>query len=242
VGSDDTRTNGGRSGAGEASNVVRIPRDWFGPKDELVPFGPRAREGPEAEGAMAADPDSAEAEAFDANLFWGEDAGAVHDVLETPAERVAAGRRRAGPIAATALAGVIAAVGIAFALLGGSPRRSLPRPDALASHADVAPSPRGVLRLTARAAPLRRRVAAHIKNGHAGEGSSTPVLFRSDENPPPTRVSYSASRTSTASAVGSSPSPSPTPATAASTPTATQSSQPAFGSSGALGPMSSPDG
>lgn len=30
-----------QTGAGE-SNVVRFPRDWLGPREELVPFGPRA--------------------------------------------------------------------------------------------------------------------------------------------------------------------------------------------------------
>lgn len=29
-------------GAAETSNVVRLPRDWLGPREELVPFGPSA--------------------------------------------------------------------------------------------------------------------------------------------------------------------------------------------------------
>ena len=29
-------------GGAEADNVIRFPRDYFGSKDDLVPFGPRA--------------------------------------------------------------------------------------------------------------------------------------------------------------------------------------------------------
>lgn len=59
-----------------ADNVVRFPRDWFGPTEDLVPFGPRASE-PRADDLDQPAP----ARADD---FWGEDAAAIHDVLEAP--------------------------------------------------------------------------------------------------------------------------------------------------------------
>ena len=32
----------GRAAVPEAGNVVRLPREWLGPPEELVPFGPSA--------------------------------------------------------------------------------------------------------------------------------------------------------------------------------------------------------
>ena len=55
------------------SNVVRLPRDWLGPRDELVPFGVDRLDDP---GDSAAPPSAAD--------FWGERAGAVQDVLQGP--------------------------------------------------------------------------------------------------------------------------------------------------------------
>ena len=55
------------------SNVVRLPRDWLGPSDELVPFG---AERLDDTGDSAAPPSAAD--------FWGERAGAVQDVLQGP--------------------------------------------------------------------------------------------------------------------------------------------------------------
>jgi hypothetical protein len=54
-------------------NVVRFPRDWFGPRDELVPFGPSAR----------ADAETSETEApWSADDFWGGEAEtSAHDVV-----------------------------------------------------------------------------------------------------------------------------------------------------------------
>jgi len=233
------RTSGGRSESSETSNVVRIPRDWFGPKDELVPFGPRAWEepGPDEPSAVSGDP--AAAEPVDANLFWGEDAGTVHGVLDPPAGGIASADRRTRPLVAAALVGVIASVGIAFGLLGGSTHHPPHPAPTLANRADIAPSPRGLLRLMAGATTQR---PARARSAKTGPGSSTPGLSRSNQNPPPTRVSYSPSRSSSASAAGNSAVLSSTSAAAASAPTTTHSSQPAFGSSGALGPMSSPDG
>lgn len=101
--------------ATEPSNkVVRLPRDWLGPPEELVPFGQSA--------PPPTEPDIAE---FAPNDFWGERAAAIHSVVEAPEEappaddstKVRAGQRR---FAAAALVGIAAAAALAL-LLGGSP-------------------------------------------------------------------------------------------------------------------------
>lgn len=58
-------------------NVVRFPRDWFGPVEELVPIGPRA--GLSAVATPGADVPAA------AEDFWGEGSAAVQQLIEAPA-------------------------------------------------------------------------------------------------------------------------------------------------------------
>jgi hypothetical protein len=56
--------------------VVRLPRDWIGPRDELVPFGPRATGGVvDLDSPAQVTPDD----------FWGEGSASIHDVLAGPA-------------------------------------------------------------------------------------------------------------------------------------------------------------
>ncbi len=65
----------------QVSNVVQFPRDWIGPSEELIPFGPRAQR------VAVDDPH----ELPSASDFWGEHAAAMHSVLEDPnAERALA--------------------------------------------------------------------------------------------------------------------------------------------------------
>lgn len=78
-----------------ADNVVRFPRDWFGPIEDLVPFGPRAR-GESAAGCDQATGESAtvfelssstaedSVSPASANDFWGEDSASVHQAVEPP--------------------------------------------------------------------------------------------------------------------------------------------------------------
>ncbi len=55
--------------AEQPDNVVRLPRDWLGPRDELVPFGPRASEPPpQPVGVPAEDHDDADSPTAEA--FW----------------------------------------------------------------------------------------------------------------------------------------------------------------------------
>jgi len=56
-------------------NVVRLPRDWLGPREELVPVGPAA--GPAAPLGEDGLPPTAEA-------FWSEDSAALHDAVRAP--------------------------------------------------------------------------------------------------------------------------------------------------------------
>ncbi len=81
-------TDGRQSRAGDRElssdeNVVRLPRDWLGPRDELVPIGPASRARARAAGLLDDDPlDDLPPTAHD---FWGEDSAALHDAIQGPA-------------------------------------------------------------------------------------------------------------------------------------------------------------
>jgi hypothetical protein len=61
-------------------NVVRLPRDWLGPREELVPIGSRAR------AVDASDQDPTEAILPNAASFWGEDSGSLQSPMQPPAD------------------------------------------------------------------------------------------------------------------------------------------------------------
>ncbi len=63
------------------SNVIRLPRDWLGPRDELVPFGTRAA-GPDHAAAGDSRPSEPPPRAAD---FWGEESATVQDAVPAPA-------------------------------------------------------------------------------------------------------------------------------------------------------------
>jgi hypothetical protein len=67
-------------------NVIRLPRDWLGPPEELVPIGPAAR-------ARAAQLE-ADAPPPAADAFWSEDSAALHDAVQAP---VGTERQPSGP-------------------------------------------------------------------------------------------------------------------------------------------------
>ena len=46
---DGPKSQEGAPQTGTVSNVVPFPRDWLGPRDELVPFGRDAAEKPDAD-------------------------------------------------------------------------------------------------------------------------------------------------------------------------------------------------
>lgn len=100
----------------EPTNVLRFPKNWFGPTEDLVPFGPRAEGGAAASEAPVVEltpPSSATADDF-----WGEASAAVHAAVEAPdrVPRVARPVRIAwiaAGVAIAALAGVVLVVSMA---------------------------------------------------------------------------------------------------------------------------------
>lgn len=76
----------GGSGKAPDDNVVRLPRDWLGPRQELVPFGPSVR---------ASAPESEPGPLWSADDFWGGDAAASpHDVGSPSGDGITHGRGR----------------------------------------------------------------------------------------------------------------------------------------------------
>jgi hypothetical protein len=113
VETEDSQTEGRSPGRPE-SNVVRIPRDWLGPREELVPFGVAADgrgnraadggsalRGPEAEsvdgaaGSACPRPAASQLHLADpepvprAEDFWGEGSAAIQDAVQGPDETTA---------------------------------------------------------------------------------------------------------------------------------------------------------
>jgi hypothetical protein len=67
-----------RSGRSD-ENVIRLPRDWLGPLEDLVPIGPAA------DARRAADEPYAEEAPPTADAFWTEDSAALHTAVQAPA-------------------------------------------------------------------------------------------------------------------------------------------------------------
>jgi hypothetical protein len=112
-----TTEHGGEE-PGTNNNVVPFPRDWLGPREELIPFGSSAGYGVERSAAAPG-----------AEAFWGGDSGPLHAVLPEP---VAAGgaagarlRTRAGRLAVAGLAAAVLAAAV-FGRLAGLPAGSNP--------------------------------------------------------------------------------------------------------------------
>lgn len=74
--SEGPHSDEGRGQPDPAGNVVRFPRDWFGPREELVPFGPRVSQ----TGVVDLEPPAP----VRPDDFWGEDSASIHDVLQAP--------------------------------------------------------------------------------------------------------------------------------------------------------------
>ena len=131
--SDET-TKPARAG----DNVVRLPRDWLGPREELVPL-----EGTTGAASSAAVPPRADD-------FWGEDSAALQDAWQAPEEPGPAvvsggrvrqarwrgpafahgGRRRVVASVALIAAVVATGIGVAYAGSGASRERSSDHPAA----------------------------------------------------------------------------------------------------------------
>ncbi len=113
---------GGRESLAD-NNVVRLPRDWLGPRDELIPFGPSASEPEAGNDGRTGVPTTADA-------FWGESSGLLQDAMPAPpdawparpptrrADARAAVRGRAGMISMLGAAAVIVGITLALVLAG----------------------------------------------------------------------------------------------------------------------------
>ena len=96
---DGPNTPAGDEEVEPTANVVHFPRDWFGPREDLVPFGPRVSEA----GSGAEDqPRVPEPTPVRADDFWGEQSWSMHDAMAGPgavepvSEPAAPVRRRVG--------------------------------------------------------------------------------------------------------------------------------------------------
>jgi hypothetical protein len=77
---DSRKTTQGDGNERTTENVVRLPRDWLGPREELVPMGSRAR--------AAERQDHAPTESLPptAASFWDEDSGSLQAPMQAPAD------------------------------------------------------------------------------------------------------------------------------------------------------------
>ncbi len=82
---------------GTDENVIRLPREWIGPLEELVPIRPAPPAG--QGGAEPVDGELPPA----ADAFWSEDAGALHNAVRAPVESSAGST---GPVPVTHGGGV----------------------------------------------------------------------------------------------------------------------------------------
>lgn len=81
------------------SNVIRLPRDWLGPREELVPLGIGGDAasfgiGPDRESTHPDSTDGPGVDQLEAADFWGEGSATVQRALEAPAERAQSELRR----------------------------------------------------------------------------------------------------------------------------------------------------
>ncbi len=82
------QTEDGKQGT-EQAKVVRLPRDWLGPREHLIRLGTPTTAEPEFEKIDSATPNLGFAPSADA--FWGEDSAAIHHPLDAPTGDQAAG-------------------------------------------------------------------------------------------------------------------------------------------------------
>ena len=242
-------------------NVVPFPRDWLGPREELVPIGRPARDRPPDPTGEDDLPPAAEA-------FWSEDSAALHDAVQGPshsferlappasARQPARGRLKwgFGAIAAMALA-VLAVIGsveqppgkgrtpphrhVLAAGIGEqaqfeSAASTILREDAksaLAVHQITHARARTTAAHHARPRPVSRRSVRHVVS-HVT--AVTPSQGSDAATSQPVTQPVASTPPSSSSEAGSSSS-TPSEQTATSAPTT------AFGSNGLLGPGSSPN-
>lgn len=245
----------------EDTNILRFPRDWFGPPEELVPFGPRADLGPDvgpgpspARSESACSPPSADA-------FWTEESAKVQGAVRAPEAAVGIGAPSAAAAsrAASRLTGIrhspsgriVLACSAALVLFvaslmalggaGGRQTRSTPRIAAIQNRTWSAIS--GSQNINHRAATAERTAGRRRFQGRQGTPPATATRTPAESSPAPASESANAASAQTPPSPASAESVQSrtTGQTGASPASAQASHQPAFGPSGVLGPGSSPD-
>jgi hypothetical protein len=168
---DSTETDSTQEGrgAGSGDNVVRLPRDWLGPREELVPLRPPAEQEP---------PTPQTEPPISAYGFWdGEDLAAVNaGFAETagPAQPHRRGIRTRRALAAT-VAAVLLTLGVAVALGGG---RATSRPATRSAR------PSAQVPSTAQLTAIRPAIEALERMARAAVPAASP---RSHRSPAPAR-------------------------------------------------------
>jgi hypothetical protein len=107
VETEGRKTEHGGEEPGTTTNVVPFPRDWLGPREELIPFGSSAGYGTEQPTAAPG-----------AEAFWGGDSGPLHPVLPEPVVAVGVAGERLRMPARRLAVGALAAVVLAAAVVG----------------------------------------------------------------------------------------------------------------------------
>jgi hypothetical protein len=215
LGTEDREVTGDRRPTPESDdNVVRFPREWLGPTEELVPFGSPADETPLVADASAPDM---------AADFWGEDSAALQAVVEGPAgvgssdtdgaaprgilaTRIRVSRRR-GLAGAAAVVAVFLAVAGSVLGSGGKPSRpahktalSIASVSGVGDSAAEARKTKAVRRPAARHSVARRSARARNHRSPArhlptrisapatgsGSAASTANTAAATSSPPPT--------------------------------------------------------
>lgn len=235
-------------GPDREDNIVQLPRDWLGPREELVPFGPSAR----PDSSQPAEPDEVSPEDF-----WGERSAAVQDTLEHEAARGSAfaqepagvrmERLRRPALAAGIAALVASAVAVPLTLItqAGAPRHSTVASNLRPYHHRAMPPAH--LRAQRSAGHQRARSSRSTKpSRHARVTHTAPVTSAAQPTAAASTLSIYVSShspsTGTPSASVSTTSPSTTSRSATPTTVGSdrKSSTPPFGARGALGPGKSP--
>lgn len=249
--------------------MVRLPRDWLGPREELVPFGPSA-----ASDRATEPPPSAED-------FWGERSAAIHDALQAPPDPVVASagararrRIRTRPLAA-AVGGLAVAVLLIIAVVStfsGAGRASHPATGSKVGVAAVFGG--GVSRLLQLGLAKLEVKVPQAKVRHAGQSRTTSAKARRAphrapasrphrrthpqlSSTPAVSIDTAHATTTTARTYAARSHVDTTPATShfdttptyrsappspPSRPAASQATVSSTGESGALGPIQSPNG
>jgi hypothetical protein len=114
VENEGPNSSGGGHEDDATANVVHFPRDWFGPREELVPFGPGSEEQAGDGGGEVAPVEILSPPPVRAEDFWGEDSASIHNAMQAPA-----GTERAGVSETVGVSGTLVAGGAAHTATGG---------------------------------------------------------------------------------------------------------------------------